>query len=216
MQEKVNILIIDDHPAVRYGVRSILQLEPGLNVVGEAENEEEAFNVLAKQNADLVIVDVKIPRKDGIEIVQKIKKYYPMIKILAFSIYDEQQKVLGMLKAGADGYLLKSADINEIVTAVNSLMRGDRYISREVADKVIYNVVAAEGYIAEESKTETLSKREEEVLKMLTHDNSYADIARALNISKRTVDTHRYNISKKLGIKSLAGLIRYALNKGLS
>jgi len=215
MEEKINILIADDHPAVRYGIRSILQLEPNLNIIGEVSSGDEAIAKLASRHADLVIVDIKMPGKDGIETVRKLKKDHPSLKILAFSIFDDQYKVLRMLKAGANGYLLKSADSGEMVKAIAAIMRGEKYVSKELADKVIYNVVSG-GNSMEEGTQEELSEREEEVLKMLTHDNSYAEIAKTLGISKRTVDTHRYNISKKLGIKSVAGLIRYAINHGLS
>jgi len=217
LKEKINILIADDHPAVRYGIRSVLQLEPNMNVIGEAKNSDEVFYILEKTPADLVIVDIKMPGKDGIEIVKRLRSVYPHIKILGFSIFDEQHKVLGMLKAGANGYLLKSADSNEIVKAITAILNGEKYISKEVADKVIHSVISAGEPDADSQKPVAfLSKREEEVLRMLTHDNSYAEIAKALGISKRTVDTHRYNISKKLGIKSIAGLIRYALDKGIA
>lgn len=215
MECKIDILIADDHPAVRYGIRSILQFEPNLNIIGEACNGEEAINILAENFADIVIVDLKMPGKDGIETVKKLRKDHPSLKILAFSIYDEQHKVLNMLKAGAHGYLLKSADSNEIVKAISAIMQGKRYISKEVSDKMIYNVISSDGPTEEQIK-KSLSKREKQVLRMLTHDNSYAAIAMRLGISKRTVDTHRYNISKKLGIKSMAGLIRYAIYNGLS
>lgn len=215
MEQKINILIADDHPAVRYGIRSILQLEPNLNIVGEVSSGDEAIARLASHHADLVLVDIKMPGKDGIETVRKLRKDHPSLKILAFSIYDDQHKVLNMLKAGANGYLLKSAGSGEIVKAIATIMKGEKYISKEVADKVIYNVVSGSNPMEEDLK-EALSEREEEVLRMLTHDNSYSEIAKALGISKRTVDTHRYNISKKLGIKSIAGLIRYAINHGLS
>lgn len=202
---------------MRYGIRSVLQLEPNLHVVGEATSGEEAIKKLAQQPADLVIVDLKMPGKGGLYTVRKLRSKYPELKILAFSIYDDQHRVMSMLKAGADGYLLKSADTNEIIAAIETIMRGEKFVSRELADKMIYNTITKRADSGgAEPLAGVLSKREEEVLFMLTHDNSYAEIAEKLGISKRTVDTHRYNISKKLGIKSLAGLIRYAIDHGIA
>lgn len=214
-KEKINILIADDHPAVRYGMRSVLQLEPSLNVVGEASNSDEVFTMLSSAPIDLIIVDIRMPGTDGVETVRRVRAAYPSIKLLGFSIYEYQYRVIGMLRAGADGYLLKSADSNEIIVAISTVMKGEKYISKEVADKVIYNTLSAEEAPELYAPMEALSEREEEVLRMLTRGNSYNDIASLLQISRRTVDTHRYNISKKLGIKTVAGLIRYAINIGL-
>ncbi|MDZ4844204.1 MAG: response regulator transcription factor [Chitinophagales bacterium] len=216
---KIDILIADDHPAVRLGIRSILQLEKNLNVVGEAKNGEELLKMMEGKRVDLVFIDLNMPGKNGLETTRKLRKYYPKLKILAFSIYDDQHKVLSMLKSGADGYLLKAAESNEVVDAISAVMKGEHYISKEIAHKVILDVVAGNmPPTIEEEATEpnALSKREEEILSMLANDNSYSEVAQKLHISKRTVDTHRYNISKKLGIKTIAGLIRYAINHNLA
>ena len=220
MSQKINILVADDHPAVLYGIRSILQLEDNINVVAEAKNGAEIMKLMEKHPVDLVLIDLNMPEKNGLETTRKLRKLYPTLKILAFSIYDDQHKVLSMLKSGADGYLLKAADSNEVVTAISAVMRGEKYISKEISDKVIFDAISGNmpGAASEEPLTESnaLSKREEEILSMLANDNSYSEVAKKLHISKRTVDTHRYNISKKLGIKSIAGLIRYAINHNLA
>ncbi|HXH18334.1 MAG TPA: response regulator transcription factor [Chitinophagales bacterium] len=213
----LRILIADDHPAVRYGIRSVLQLEKNITIAGEVSNGDEVLAFLEKQPVDLVILDLNMPGKDGIDTARKLRKTYPNLKILAFSIYDDRHRVMGMLKAGADGYLLKSADSNQIMDAINTVMKGEKYISQEVASKVVFDVVS--GNVTtydEEQPSPPLSRREKEVLRLLTHDNSYSEIARKLGISKRTVDTHRYNITKKLGIKTIAGLIRYAMDHGIA
>lgn len=219
MNHKINILIADDHPAVLYGVRSILQLEDNINIVGEAKNGAEVIKLMEKHPADLVLIDLNMPEKNGLETTRKLRKLYPTLKILAFSIYDDQHKVLSMLKSGADGYLLKAADSNEVVTAIMAVMKGEKYISKEISDKVIFDAISGNGPASVEepiNDSNALSKREEEILSMLANDNSYSEVAKKLHISKRTVDTHRYNISKKLGIKSIAGLIRYAINHNLA
>lgn len=219
MSRKINILIADDHPAVRYGVRSILQLENNMHVVGEAKSGDEVLKMVQANPVDIVLLDLNMPGKSGMETARKLRRTHPRLKILAFSIYDEQHKVLSMLKSGADGYLLKAADSNEVVKAINGVMKGDSYISKEIADKVVYDVVAGNMPAKIEENTDeanALSRREEEILSMLANDNSYSEVAKKLHISRRTVDTHRYNISKKLGIKSLAGLIRYAINHNLA
>lgn len=219
MNRKINVLIADDHPAVRYGVRSILQLENNMHVVGEAKSGEEVLKMVAGNPVDIVLLDISMPGKSGMDTTRKLRRTHPKLKILAFSIYDEQHKVLSMLKSGADGYLLKAADSNEMVNAINAIMSGNSYISKEIADKVVYDVISGNmpSTVAEApDEANALSKREEEILSMLANDNSYSEVAEKLHISRRTVDTHRYNISKKLGIKSLAGLIRYAINHNLA
>jgi len=218
MSDQINILIADDHPAVRYGIRSIIQLDSRLNVVGEAANGGEVLKIVSEKPVDLVLLDLNMPGKNGMETTRRLRRKFPAIKVLAFSIYDEQHKVLSMLKAGADGYLLKAADSNEVVKAIHAVMKGEQYISKEIADKVIYDVVSGNMPASNEEPAESvaLSRREEEILSLLANDTSYLEIAKKLNISKRTVDTHRYNISKKLGIKSMAGLIRYAINHNLA
>lgn len=218
MSDQINILIADDHPAVRYGIRSIIQLDSRLNVIGEAANGAEVLKIVSEKPVDLVLLDLNMPGKNGMETTRRLRRKYPAIKVLAFSIYDEQHKVLSMLKAGADGYLLKAADSNEVVKAIHAVMKGEQYISKEIADKVIYDVVSGNMPASNEEPAESvaLSRREEEILSLLANDTSYLEIAKKLNISKRTVDTHRYNISKKLGIKSMAGLIRYAINHNLA
>lgn len=221
MSRKINILIADDHPAVRYGVRSILQLEKNMHIAGEAKNGDEVLKIVASSPVEIniVLLDLNMPGKSGLETTRKLRRLYPKLKILAFSIYDEQHKVLSMLKSGADGYLLKAADSNEVVNAINAVMKGNSYISKEIADKVVYDMVSGKTTATSDVPTNDtiiLSKREEEILSMLANDNSYSEVSEKLHISRRTVDTHRYNISKKLGIKSLAGLIRYAINHNLA
>ncbi len=208
----MRLIIADDHPAVRYGLRSILEMEKNIEIIGEVKNGDELLAMLAENPADLALVDLNMPGKDGIKITKMLKKLYPKLKVLAFSIYDDHYKVLKMMRAGADGYLLKSADRSEIIEALNSVMRGEKFVSKELADKMVQDAVPGSG----KKPVVALSGREEEVLKMIANDIPYKEMAARLNISKRTIDTHRYNISKKLGIKSVAGLIRYALNHGIA
>ena len=208
----INVLIADDHPAVRYGISSILELEPSICIYDQAETGDEVLNKVSTEPIDLVLMDINMSGMDGITTTQKLKKRFPTVKVLGFSIYDDEYRVVQMLKAGADGYLLKAADKNEITKAVIETMKGGKYITPEIAHKVLYNSFAGGRNEKDKAnKDDILSKREIEILRLIAEDNSYNSIAKKLDISKRTVDTHRYNISKKLGIKSVAGLIRYTL-----
>lgn len=217
MQRKINVLLADDHPAVRYGIKAIFEMEDAINICAEAESGDEVLEKVRKYPVDLVMMDVNMPTLNGIEATRILHKEYPDIKVLAFSMYDEQQNIINILKAGAHGYLLKAANRDEIMDAINTIMNGNRYITKELADKVLYSIVVDSASDAPDNDVEdpVLSKREEQILKLIAEDNSYKEIAEKLNISKRTVDTHRYNISKKLGIKSVAGLIRYVISNNL-
>lgn len=199
-------------------MKSIFELSNKINVCGEAENGNEVLEQVNKLSVDVVLMDINMPSMDGVETTKNLKKLHPHIKVLSFSMYDDNQKVMSALKAGADGYLLKSASREEIFEAIDAVSRGQQYIMKEIIDSFIHYKDATEKDQAEEPEVEynDLSAREVEILKLMAQDNSYKEIAKKLNISKRTVDTHRYNISKKLGIKSIAGLIKYAMAKNIS
>lgn len=211
--ERVKILIVDDHPMIRLGIRSILNNVEHLNVADEANNGREALEKLDMQNFDLVVMDIKMPEMNGIEATEEIVKRHPNTKVLAISMFDEQRYIVKMLQAGALGYVLKNTGKNEMVNAINSVMAGESYFSQEVSS-IMMSQFMSRGGVGQISETKTdvaLTKRETEIIKMISEELTNAEIAERLGISSRTVDTHRRNLLQKLDVKNTAGLVKYAV-----
>lgn len=211
--ERVKILIVDDHPMIRLGIRSILNNVEHLNVADEANNGKEALEKLANDSFDLVIMDIKMPEMNGIEATEEIVKHYPDIKVLAISMFDEQRYIVKMLQAGALGYVLKNTGKNEMVSAINSVMAGESYFSQEVST-IMMSQFMSRGGMSQVTETKTdvaLTKRETEIIKMISEELTNSEIAERLGISSRTVDTHRRNLLQKLDVKNTAGLVKYAM-----
>lgn len=211
--ERVKILIVDDHPMIRLGIRSILNNVEHLNVADEANNGREALEKLDRESFDLVVMDIKMPEMNGIEATEEIVKRHPNTKVLAISMFDEQRYIVKMLQAGALGYVLKNTGKNEMVSAINSVMAGESYFSQEVSN-IMMSQFMSRGGTSQISETKTdvaLTKRETEIIKMISEELTNAEIAERLGISSRTVDTHRRNLLQKLDVKNTAGLVKYAM-----
>lgn len=211
--ERVKILIVDDHPMIRLGIRSILNNVEHLNVADEANNGREALEKLDRESFDLVVMDIKMPEMNGIEATEEIVKRHPNTKVLAISMFDEQRYIVKMLQAGALGYVLKNTGKNEMVSAINSVMAGESYFSQEVSN-IMMSQFMSRGGASQISETKTdvaLTKRETEIIKMISEELTNAEIAERLGISSRTVDTHRRNLLQKLDVKNTAGLVKYAM-----
>jgi DNA-binding NarL/FixJ family response regulator len=211
--ESVKILIVDDHPMIRLGIHSILNNVEHLNVADEANNGREALEKLAKDNFDLVIMDIKMPEMNGIEATEEIIKLHPNTKVLAISMFDEQRYIVKMLQAGALGYVLKNTGKNEMVNAINSIMAGESYFSQEVSNIMMSQFMTRGGLnqTLEPKNDITLTKRETEIIRMISEELTNSEIADRLGISSRTVDTHRRNLLQKLDVKNTAGLVKYAM-----
>ncbi len=211
--ESVKILIVDDHPMIRLGIRSILNNVEHLNVADEANNGREALDKLAKDNFDLVIMDIKMPEMNGIEATEEIIKLHPNTKVLAISMFDEQRYIVKMLQAGALGYVLKNTGKNEMVNAINSIMAGESYFSQEVSNIMMSQFMTRGGLnqTLEPKNDIALTKRETEIIRMISEELTNSEIADRLGISSRTVDTHRRNLLQKLDVKNTAGLVKYAM-----
>jgi DNA-binding NarL/FixJ family response regulator len=211
--ESVKILIVDDHPMIRLGIRSILSNVEHLNIADEANNGREALEKLAKENFDLVIMDIKMPEMNGIEATEQIIKLHPNTKVLAISMFDEQRYIVKMLQAGALGYVLKNTGKNEMVNAINSVMDGESYFSQEVSNIMMSQFMTRGGLhqTIEQKNDVALTKRETEIIRMISEELTNSEIADRLGISSRTVDTHRRNLLQKLDVKNTAGLVKYAM-----
>lgn len=201
----IRIALVDDHSLVRDGVRALLATRPSFEVVGEAENAAQALTLCQDVTPDILVVDIGLQDMNGLELTQLIRQRFAAIKILILSMYDNQEYVVTSIRAGASGYVLKNAPSREIVAAIEAIATGGTFYSAEVALK-----------LASRKADETeLTPREVQVLIGLAKGLDNKTIARDLNISVRTAETHRLSIRRKLKIDKPAGLVKYAIEHGL-
>lgn len=215
--EKIKILIVDDHPMIRHGIKSLLGDEPSINVAAEAGNGLEAIEVVDKEAFDLIIMDIKMPEMNGIEATEIILANHPHLKVLAMSMYDEQRYIVKMLQAGALGYILKNTGKQELLNAIHTVMDGESYFSQEVSSIMMSQFMSRKstGYVDTSKPDINLTKRETEIIRMISEELTNSEIADKLGISPRTVDTHRRNLLQKLDVKNTAGLVKYAIQHNI-
>jgi len=212
--EKIKILIADDHAVVREGTRQILEREPDLKVVAEAGDGEEAVRLASSSKPDVAIIDIAMPKVDGIEATRQIKALYPTIAVLILTAYDDDQFVFSFLEAGAAGYLLKSVRGRELVDAVRAIYAGESVLHPSIARKVLNRFVPAPGKPRRQEPSDVLSKRETEVLRLASRGLSNQDIANELCLSLRTVQAHLGHIFNKLQVSSRTEAVVRALKEG--
>ena len=212
--DKIKILIADDHALVREGTRQILEQEQDLEVVAEAGDGEETVRLAEGFKPDVAIVDISMPKVDGIEATRQIKALCPSIAVLILTAYDDDQFIFSLLEAGAAGYLLKSVRGRELVDAVRAVYAGESVLHPSIARKVLDRFVPASGKIREEEPQEVLSEREMEVLRLATAGLGNKDIADELLLSARTVQGHLGHIFNKLNVGSRTEAVVCALKKG--
>ena len=210
----IRILIADDHAFVREGTRRILEQEPDLEVVAEAADGEEAVKLSYDLNPDVALLDVAMPRVDGIEATRRIKAMCPAVAILVLSAYDDDQFIFGLLEAGAAGYLLKNVRGQEIVDAIRAVHAGESVLHPSVARKVLNRFAGVSGKQREKRSLDLLTEREMEVLRMVTKGLSNKDIADGLCLSVRTIQGHLANIFNKLRVSSRTEAVVHALKEG--
>ena len=211
--KKVKILICDDHTLFREGIRAILNSDPSLEVIGEASDGKMAVEQALQIHPDIILMDVSMPNLIGYEAVQRIIQSDRETKILVLTMYEEEDIIRRCLKAGARGYVIKDAPAAQLLEAVHTVYEGGRYLSPRVLKKVVEDF--AEDNSAIETKYDTLSPREREVLKLLAEGHSAKEVAAALNLSVKTAEAHKYNLMRKLDLHDRTALIKYALGRRL-
>jgi DNA-binding NarL/FixJ family response regulator len=199
----VHILLVDDHPLVRDGLRARLETIPHFNVVAEAGNAAEALDAASRETVDLILMDINLSGMNGIELTGRFNTLYPEIAVLMLSMHDKAEYVMQAIQAGARGYVLKDAPAMDIITAIDTVMSGGIYYSAGLAKQLSRPMPPAL----------LLTPREREVLQCIATGKSNKHIARDMNLSVRTIETHRLNIKRKLGIEGQADLIRFALEQ---
>jgi len=209
--EKIRIAIADDHQLFRNGLKILLGAFPAFEVVAEASNGNELLKQLSRSQADIILMDISMPEKDGIEATAEVSKLYPDTKVVALSMYGEEEYYYSIVDAGAKGFILKDSDINEVKEAIETVYKGGNYFSQEL----LYHVIRKMKNREQEVKSSSLSKREKEILLKICEGLSNHEIAETLFISKRTVDKHRANLLAKTNSKNTASLILYAIKNKL-
>lgn len=209
----IRVLIADDHTLVRAGIRSLLDKLPDVHVVAEATDGREVLTRLRAYETDVVLMDISMPHLNGLDATRYILREFPKVRVLIISMHQNDQYVWQALSAGASGYLLKDTDITELSIAINAVMRGNSYLSPEIAKYLVKDYVRrAEGI---DSMRDVLTPRQREVLQLMAEGRSTKKIAEILNISIKTVESHRAQLMERLDIHDVAGLVRYAIKAGL-
>jgi two-component system response regulator NreC len=207
----IRVLVVDDHAVVRSGLRRVLDAEPDIETVGEAPNAERAVFEAIEQKPDVVLMDVVMPGKSGIEIIPTLQQVVPEARVLLLSMQDDPRYLREAFAAGASGYVLKEAADTEVVDAVRAVAAGERYVHPALGARL----VQAEAEERRRADEDPLSEREREVLRLLALGHTNQEIAKMLYISVRTAETHRAHIMQKLRLSSRAELVRYALAEGM-
>ncbi len=211
----IRIILAEDHKITREGLVNMLKNQGNMQVIGEAQNGREAVQLAIDLSPDLVIMDVTMPNLNGIDATRVITSNSKAVKVIALSMYSDKQFVQGMMQAGASGYLLKDCAFDELVNAIRVVYAGETYLSPGIAGIVVQDYVKKLSNSSSSAAT-LLTKREREVLQLISEGKSTKLIATQLDVSIKTVETHRRQMMEKLGIRNVAGLTKYAIREGLT
>jgi two-component system, NarL family, nitrate/nitrite response regulator NarL len=211
-RQRINVLIVDDHPVVRKGLESCLSKHEQVKVVGEAEDGTEALQKARELGPDVILTDISMPRMDGLAMTESLRRELPHTKILVLTVHSNRDFILRIVKAGAHGYLSKESSTETLVKAIETVYKGQTYFSPEIAQAALSQFVANGGKDGEAAQ---LTEREREVLVLIAEGQSNKEIACRLGIGVRTIETHRERIMRRLDIHSVAGLTKYAISNGL-
>jgi len=214
--QKINILIADDHKIVRDGIISLLSDEAELKIIAQAENGVEVLKIIENENIDIVIMDISMPKMNGIDCTKKIKEKHPNIQILILSMFSEEQYIKEVFKSGASGYILKNSGKEELLDAIKTIYSGKAYYSPEITQTYIESLLNPDKKKTNnENIISELTIRELEILELIVNEYSNHEIADKLFISIRTVDAHRRNLLNKIDVKNTAGLVKFAISNNL-
>ncbi len=210
--EPIRVLVADDHAIVRTGIRHVLESEPGFTVVGEASTGAEAIELAESLHPDVAVLDISMPGATGLQVTQELRRLAPDTRVLILSMHDNTEYVLESVRAGAHGYILKDTAATELRGAIHAVRRGESYFSPPIARRL---TAVVRGVTEEQDLLGQLTGRERQVLVGVAQGRTNREIALELGISHRTVETHRESLMRKLGIRTVAGLTRVALEAGL-
>jgi DNA-binding NarL/FixJ family response regulator len=209
------VLLVDDHPLFREGIRALLSAESDIEVVGEASDGKQAIDLAGKLSPDIIVMDLVMPGMNGMQAAQQLHDQYPNIKVLILSMYDDDEYIRQILKAGASGYVLKRAASDDLLRAIREVEKGGSALHPTVAAKLIKDYVRRTKSSEEGDSGSALTARESEVLKLVAEGHTNKQIADILGLGRKTVDSHRTNIMRKLDMHDVTALVKYALKRGL-
>jgi two-component system response regulator NreC len=215
MNEKRKILIVEDHTLLRVGLRALLSQDPEIEIAGESEDGREAVRAIGTINPDLVLMDLSMPRTNGIDAIREIKRRYPGVRVLVLTVHKADEYIHESLKAGADGYVLKDATHDELRTAIHTVLRGKTYLSPDISGKIISGYLGGGNGARFSSAWDSVTHRERQVLKLVAEGNSNKNVAEYLCLSVKTVEKHRSNLMRKLDLHSASTLTAFAIDRGL-
>jgi DNA-binding NarL/FixJ family response regulator len=210
----VSVLLVDDHPIVRQGLRNLLESIPEFRVIGEAGDGLQALEMVEKVQPQVLVIDVMMPGLTGIEVTQRVKRQWPATKVIILSMQNNEAYVVSALKSGASGYILKDTGPEELVDAIRTVVKGERYLSKQLSERLI-NAYVSKVDEAEVDPYDTLTNREKEILHLVAEGYTNNEIAERLFISPRTAELHRSNVINKLGLKNQVDLVRFAIKRGI-
>lgn len=224
--EVIKVLLVDDHRILREGLRALLSEQPGLVVVGDASDGEEALALIAESHPDVVVMDMVMPRMSGLEATTLIRRLHPDVRVLILSMYDDDEYVQRVIQAGASGYVLKGVAADDLVRAIHEVHHGSSFLQPTIAAKLIEDYVRrvrgdqppapkALRREAPRDDDESLTLREREILVLIASGNTNQRIAELLDLSRKTIESHRTNIMRKLEAHDVTELVRYAIRTGL-
>lgn len=214
--KKIRVLLAEDHTIVRQGLVALLRSEPEIEVVGEASDGVEAVEMAKKLVPDIVLMDIAMRNLNGLEATRRIKKLFPQMKVLVLTMYENEEWIFQILKAGASGYLVKDSAMTDLHSAIRVVHQGESFLSPSISKKVIDEYIRKAEGKEEDRLEERLSDREREILQLIAEGHSIPQIASLLCISKKTVEAHKTHIMEKLNIHDKVGLIKYAIRMGLT
>jgi DNA-binding NarL/FixJ family response regulator len=209
----VRIILVEDHTLVRMGIRSLLESLPNLEVVGESGSGAEALTLVAQLLPDIILLDIAMSEMNGLEVAESVCKLHPQVRVIMLSMYANEAYVVQALRTGAKGYLLKDASLAELNIALRAVMRNETYLSPAVSKHVVSDYLRRIN--SDQDSEIQLTPRQREVLRLIAEGHTTREIAQALTISVKTVETHRTLLMERLNIHDVAGLVRYAIRIGL-
>ena len=207
---KINLMLVDDHQIMMDGIKALLKNERAFSIIAETTKPLTVLDLIGKKMPDIVIADISMPELNGIELTKLIKQKYPEVKVLALSMHNDKQTITEMLQAGISGFVLKNTGKKELIDALEKIADGGMYFSEAISLEIMRSTATSNSAIET-----SLTPREIEIVKLIGAELNNAQIGEKLFISERTVETHRKNIFRKINVKSVAGLMKYALEKGI-
>ena len=215
MSDRIKIILADDHRIFRKGLKSLLSERENIEVMAEADNGDEAVDAVRKHKPEIVVMDIAMPKMDGIEATRHIRERFPDTEVIVLSMHAKKAYIDQVLKAGAKGYVLKDSDEENLLSAIDTVHNGGYYLDSPVADQVLSDYFRDKSKGDLKKQADPLSEREREVLRLLAEGHSNQEVADTLYISRKTVENHRANIVRKTGIQGQVGLTKYAARIGL-